>query len=43
MALHSMIDKGYVVQKEVDFGGGKIIQSISVDWKKCRADGIDAD
>lgn len=42
-ALHSMIDKGYVVQKEVDFGGGKIIQSISVDWKKCRADGIDAD
>lgn len=39
-ALHSMIEKGYIIQKEVDFGNDKIIQTLTVDWRKCRNDGI---
>ena len=42
-ALRSMIEKGYVLQKEVDFGDGKKIQALSVDWKKCRSGGITED
>ncbi len=39
-ALKRMLEKGYVKQKEIDFGQGKKIQTITVDYKKCRNDGI---
>ena len=38
-ALKEMIDKGYINQKKITLGS-KSIQSISVDWKKCRNLGI---
>ncbi len=39
-SLRLMIAKKYIIQKEVCFGPKKKIQSLSVDWKKCRTDGI---
>ncbi len=39
-ALRVMIEKGYVIQKEVVFSAGKKIQSLSADWKKCRTSGV---
>ncbi len=39
-ALRIMIEKEYIIQKEVNFGAGKKIQSLSADWRKCRASGI---
>lgn len=38
-ALRAMIEKEYIKQKEISFGA-KSIKSLSVDWKKCRLNGI---
>lgn len=39
-ALRSMLEKGYITQKEVNFSAEKKIQTLTVEWKKCRSLGI---
>ncbi len=39
-ALRSLLEKGYASQNEVTLSEGKKIQTLVVDWKKCKNDGI---